>query len=104
MNYECYRRSSTDRHIRRHWPKVRIVLRADSGFAREALMGWCEAHRVDYLFGLAKNDRLKAQIATEMAEAQQACAASGQPERRFRDFHYRTRDSWSRECWVVGQG
>lgn len=90
-------------HIRRHWPKVRIVLRADSGFARDALMSWCEAHRVDYLFGLAKNDRLKAQIATEMAVARQACAASGQPERRFGDFCYRTRDSWSSERRVVGK-
>ena len=89
--------------IRRHWPKVRIVLRGDSGFAREALMGWCEAHQVDYLFGLAKNGRLKAQIASEMSQAQQACAASGQPERRFRDFCYRTRDSWSCVRRVVGK-
>src|SRR5262245_30397351 len=44
--------------IRRHWPQVRILLRADSGFAREDLMSWCEANGVDYLFGLARNSRL----------------------------------------------
>jgi Transposase DDE domain group 1 len=89
--------------IRRHWPKVRIVLRADSGFAPDALMSWCEAHQVDFVFGLAKNDRLKAQIAAEMAEAQQACAVSGQPERRFGDFRYRTRDSWNCARRIVGK-
>ena len=40
--------------IRARWPEVRIVLRADSGFTRDALMAWCEANRVDYLFGLAR--------------------------------------------------
>ena len=45
-------------HIRGRWPRVRILLRADSGFAREDLMAWCEAHGVDFLFGLAKNERL----------------------------------------------
>ena len=90
-------------HVRGHWPQVRIVLRADSGFARDALMSWCEAHQVDFVLGLAKNDRLKAQIITEMAKAQAACEQSGQPARRFRDFSYRTLDSWSRERRVVGK-
>lgn len=90
-------------HVRRHWPQVRIVLRADSGFARDALMSWCEAHQVDFVFGLAKNERLKARIVTEMAEAQAACERSGQPARYFRDFSYRTLDSWSGERRVVGK-
>ena len=64
--------------IRRHWPKVRIVLRADSGFARDALMSWCEAEHIDFVFGLAKNDRLKAQIETEMGEAQAECTPNQQ--------------------------
>jgi hypothetical protein len=53
--------------LRAQWPKVRITLRADSGFAREALMSWCEQHRVDYVFGLARNGRLVEHIATELA-------------------------------------
>ena len=43
--------------IRARWPRVKIVLRADSGFAREALMLWCEQNCVDYVFGLARNAR-----------------------------------------------
>lgn len=89
--------------IRRHWPEVRIVLRADSGFARDALMSWCEAQRIDFVFGLAKNDRLKAQIETAMSEAQAECTQTGKPARRFRDFTYRTLDSWSRVRRVVGK-
>ena len=55
--------------IRARWPQTRIILRADSGFARDALMGWCEANAVDYIFGLARNARLKDTIAAELAEA-----------------------------------
>lgn len=89
--------------IRRHWPEVRIVLRADSGFARDALMSWCEETHIDFIFGLAKNDRLKAQIDTEMSEAQAQCTQTGKPARRFRDFTYRTLDSWSCARRVVGK-
>jgi hypothetical protein len=81
--------------VRQRWPEVRIVLRADSGFAREALMTWCEANRVDYLFGLARNVRLVEEIAGELAEAAQDSAASGLPARHFKDFMWTTRDSWS---------
>jgi Transposase DDE domain group 1 len=89
--------------IRARWPEVRIVLRADSGFARETLMAWCQAHGVDYLFGLARNVRLEAEIADELAEAAAESAASGQAARRFKDFMWTTRGSWSRRRRVVGK-
>src|ERR687886_777353 len=89
--------------IRARWPRVRILLRADSGFAREELMAWCERHHVDFLFGLAKNARLVAAIAHELAEAQAESVATGQPARRFRDFTYATLGSWSRERRVIGK-
>jgi len=89
--------------IRGRWPKVRILLRADSGFTRDDLMTWCELNDVDYLFGLAKNDRLIAEIAAELAEAAEENRQSGKPARRFRDFQYRTRKSWSRQRRVVGK-
>ena len=90
--------------IRKRWPQTRIVLRGDSGFAREALMGWAEAQPlVDYLFGLARNARLEAEIAAELAEAAQASAASGEPARRFKDFLWTTHDSWSRRRRVVAK-
>ena len=89
--------------IRARWPEVRIVLRADSGFAREALIGWCEANGVDFLFGLAKNERLVAEIASELAAAEEDSKASGQPARRFKEFRWSTRDSWSRQRRVVAK-
>jgi hypothetical protein len=51
--------------IRRRWPRTRILLRADSGFAREALMAWCEMNQVDFVFGLARNARLVEEISVE---------------------------------------
>ena len=48
------------------WPRTRILLRADSGFCRDALMAWCEAHRVDFVFGLARNARLVDAIGVEL--------------------------------------
>jgi len=89
--------------IRQRWPKVRILLRADSGFARDALMDWCEQNRVDFLFGLARNVRLEAEITDELAIAREVCEASARPARVFRDFRWRTLDSWSRERRVIGK-
>ena len=89
--------------IRARWPEVRIVLRADSGFAREALMTWCEANRVDYLFGLARTVRLVEEIAQELAAAARESAITGASARRFKDFPWTTRDSWSRRRRVVGK-
>ena len=76
--------------IRARWPRVKIVLRADSGFARDELMSWCEANGVDYLFGLARNGRLLAAIEDPLAEAEAEHGATGRPARRFDDFPYAT--------------
>jgi Transposase DDE domain group 1 len=89
--------------IRERWPKTRIILRADSGFAREALMAWCEANGVDYLFGLARNERLTQEIAAELAEAREEAEATAKAARRFKDFQWTTRDSWSRRRRVVAK-
>ena len=89
--------------IRQRWPQVRIILRGDGGFCRDNLMDWCENHRVNYLFGLAKNNRLKKILGRELHEVQQEFQTTGQAARRFKDFAYRTRKSWSRERRVVGK-
>ena len=89
--------------IRLSWPRTRIIVRADSGFCRDDLMSWCEAHNVDYVLGLAKNNRLKAAIRSEMAEAEQHYEATQQAARVFKDFRYRTLKSWSRERRVVAK-
>jgi hypothetical protein len=89
--------------IRARWPRVKILLRADSGFAREALMAWCESERVGYVFGLARTERLVGAIADELAAAETESLSSGRPARRFVDFAWRTLDSWSRERRVVAK-
>jgi hypothetical protein len=89
--------------IRERWPRVRILLRADSGFAREALMVWCETHRVDYVLGLARNSRLVDALSIAMAWAEEEHEKTGKPARRFKDFRYATRDSWSRRRRVIGK-
>jgi hypothetical protein len=89
--------------IRCRWPETRIVLRADSGFAREELMAWCEANAVDYVFGLARNNRLAEEVAAELAAAEAESGMSGKPARRFKDLLWSTLDSWSRRRRVVAK-
>jgi hypothetical protein len=89
--------------IRSRWPKVRIILRADSGFARDELMAWCEANGVHFVFGLAKNDRLIAEIKDELAAAEKKSRRTGKPARRFKQFKWTTRTSWSGERRVVAK-
>jgi Transposase DDE domain group 1 len=89
--------------IRACWPKVQILVRADAGFARDALMTWCENNRVDYLFGLARNRRLVDEITTELTQAREQSQITGRPGRRFKDFMWSTRDSWSRQRRVVAK-
>jgi hypothetical protein len=89
--------------VRKPWPDVGILLRADSGFAREAVMAWCEANGVDYIFGLAKNKRLARAIAVELIQAKKESKTSGNPARRFKEFNWSTRKSWSRERRVIAK-
>jgi DDE family transposase len=89
--------------IRRRWPQVRILLRADSGFAREELMAWCEDNGVHFLFGLAQNERLNAMIAGELAQAEAKSRRTGKPARYFKEFRWQTRRSWSRERRVIAK-
>jgi hypothetical protein len=89
--------------IRARWPGVAIWIRADSGFAREAIMAWCEANGVEYVLGLARNARLGRALGVELEQARQERERTGRSARRFKDFRYRTRKSWSRERRVVGK-
>jgi hypothetical protein len=89
--------------IRESWPDAEIWLRADSGFCREELMGWCKENGVEYIFGLARNGRLETEIAGELAEVEAKAKESGKPERMFKELRYRTLKSWSRERRVVAK-
>jgi hypothetical protein len=89
--------------LREKWPNAEIWLRADSGFCRDELMTWCEANNVGFVFGLSRNARLEAGIASELAEAERRTADSGKPERIFKNLQYQTRNSWSKERRVVAK-
>jgi hypothetical protein len=89
--------------IRHKWPLVKILVRGDSGFCRDELMRWCEAHGVKYLLGLAKNKRLLQRITRPMKKAKRDWAISGRASRRFIQFSYRTRSSWARSRRVVAK-
>jgi hypothetical protein len=91
------------KQIRAVWPQVRILVRADSGFCREELMAWCEAEGVDYLLGLAKNERLKTEIKKELQKAKRQYQETGHAARIFKEFYYQTRKSWSERRRVVAK-
>jgi hypothetical protein len=93
--------------IRAAWPEVKIMVRGDSGFCRNELMSWCEAHRVDYVFGLARNQRLRRIIGPQMWQATQQWGETGKPARVFTEFAYQTKKrkngGWERERRVVAK-
>ena len=93
--------------IRGVWPEVKIVLRGDSGFCRNQLMSWCENNRVDFVFGLARNQRLRKIIGAQMHEATQQWNQTGKPARVFTEFEYSTKKTkqggWDCERRVVAK-
>jgi Transposase DDE domain group 1 len=89
--------------IRQHWPQVKIILRADSGFCRDALMSWCEHQQVDYVLGLARNARLRQSLDAEMEQARALHAQTHQTARLFTEFSYQTHESWSSSRRVIAK-
>lgn len=89
--------------IRQKWPKVKIILRGDSGFCREAILSWCESKGVDYVLGLAKNNVLIGQVEKDLAKAEKKFKKTGRAVRFFKDFQYSTINSWSRKRRVIGK-
>ncbi len=77
--------------IRTAWPTVKIILRGDSGFCRNELMSWCESQGVDFIFGMARNRKLRKIIGAQMHEATQQWSRTGKPARVFTDFDYQTK-------------
>jgi Transposase DDE domain group 1 len=116
------------KQIRASWPEVKIVLRGDSGFLTTSaaecrpypgirrparlcpwseLMTWCERNGVDYLFGMARNQRLRRIIGQQMHEATMQWKQTGKAARVFSEFQYSTRKTkksgWDRERRVVAK-
>jgi hypothetical protein len=90
--------------IRAAWPGVRIILRGDSGFCRDELMSWCERHQVDYVLGFARNERLRALLAPQLAAAAVQFEQTQKPARIFAEFSYQTTTgSWNQPRRVVAK-
>jgi hypothetical protein len=93
--------------IREAWPATKIILRGDSGFCRNQLMSWCENNSVDFVFGLARNQRLRKIIGAQMHAATQQWNQTGKPARVFSEFSYQTKKTkkggWDRERRVVAK-
>jgi hypothetical protein len=90
------------KRLRREWPLVKIILRADSGFCRHRLLTWCERHGVGYVVGLAKNRRLNGH--TELARERLAkqFEATQLKQREFAEFYYAAR-TWGEPRRVIAR-
>jgi hypothetical protein len=86
--------------LRKHWPGVKITLRADSGFCRWRMLRWCEEHSVDYIVGIAKNDRLNALSAKLQRRAERKYRKSGAKVRLFSQLKYKA-NTWDRKRRVI---
>lgn len=93
--------------IRAAWPATKIILRGDSGFCRNQLMSWCESNGVDFVFGLARNQRLRKIIGAQMHAATQQWNQTGKPARVFHQFGYQAKKTkkggWDRVRRVVAK-
>ena len=88
--------------LRAQWPRTKIVLRADSGFCRDWLLSWCDCHDVKYIVGIARNERLLAENAELMQEAEKEFKKTGQKQRLFTAFDYAAL-TWRRVRWVIAK-
>jgi hypothetical protein len=88
------------RKLRAAWPEVRITVRADSGFCRRRLLLWCERHGVDYVIGLARNNRLAALAQPAIDAAEARFEKDKLKQRDFAEVHYAAK-TWARKRRVI---
>jgi hypothetical protein len=89
--------------VRSSWPDTQIIVRGDSGFCREEIMTWCEDNDVDFILGLARNNRLEKDLEVELALVYALYQCSGKANRVFKDFCYKTLNTWRWQRRVVGK-
>src|SRR5262249_15206609 len=88
--------------IRKHWPKVAILVRGDGHYGRPEAMDWCEDNRVFYAFGLGTNAALAALAAplNEDVAVRRALAGAAARRRRYGSFAYAAK-GWRQERRIV---
>lgn len=89
--------------IRNQWPETKIIIRGDGGFCRDKIMSWCEANGIDYVLGLPKNKRLRKKLLQQREHVYRKHLRTGKACRKYRNFIYRTLNSWSKKRRVVGK-
>jgi hypothetical protein len=89
--------------IRGNWPRVEIMLRADSHYCTPAVLRFCRAGRLDYVLGVAPTSTLRKHITSlEQSTVARAAGANGEKLRRFKEFHDGA-DSWDRVERIIAR-
>jgi hypothetical protein len=86
--------------LRQKWPRVQIIVRADSGFCRWRMLRWCEQRGVGYIVGLAKNSRINALAAPLLQEAEARFEHTARKQRLFAFVQYAAR-TWDQQRRVI---
>jgi hypothetical protein len=90
------------KRLRKAWPSIRIIIRADSGFCRRRILAWCERNAVGYCVGLAKNKRLNAMTVLQRERLAQQFEQSQVKQREFAELYYGAR-TWNCERRVIAR-
>jgi hypothetical protein len=86
--------------LREIWPKVKIIVRADSGFCRWRMLRWCERCDIGYIVGLARNSRILEEAQEPLQKAQEQHQRTGHKIRRFTSVEYGAL-TWDRPRRVI---
>jgi hypothetical protein len=81
---------------------VRIVVRADSGFCRRLLLGWCEHNDVGYVIGVARNKRLEKLVSEQESQMQYDWQVTQVKQRAIGELRYGA-DSWNCQRRVISR-
>jgi hypothetical protein len=90
------------KRLRKQWPEVKIIFRGDSGFCRWKMLRWCEKNGVDYIVGIAQNNRLNGLLEVQLLQAKTECEATGEKARRFTWLYYGA-ESWDKPRFIIGK-
>jgi hypothetical protein len=89
--------------VRANWPRVDIMLRADSHYCAPEVLRFCRAERLDYVIGVAPTSTLRKHITSlEESTVARAAGANGEKLRRFKEF-YDGADSWDRVERIIAR-
>jgi len=86
--------------LRKAWPDVEILLRADAGFATPVLYRFCEANDLEYLIGFKTSDPLKERTQWALDWLGERFERDGEPVRWLGGFSHQA-GSWGRRRRIL---